>query len=62
MNLVLHFKTPEVVETLELCIYEDETIPPIIRGNLREEFDGTQIMGQDYVRLKSLKGKGKGQG
>ncbi|MGD2200123.1 MAG: prenyltransferase/squalene oxidase repeat-containing protein [Candidatus Bathyarchaeota archaeon] len=59
-DLVLHFKTPEAVETLELCIYEDETIPLTIMGNLHEEFDGTKIMGQDYVWLKSPKGKGKG--
>jgi hypothetical protein len=58
MDLVLHFKTPEAVGTLGLCIYEDETIPLIVMGNLREEFDGTQFMGQDYVWLKSPKGKG----
>jgi hypothetical protein len=60
IDLVFHFKTPEAVETLGLCEYEDVTMPLIIMGNLREEFDGTQIMGQDYVWLKSPKGKGNG--
>jgi hypothetical protein len=59
-DLVLHFDTQEVVDTLELCVYDDETVPLIVRGNLHEEHDGTAIEGQDYVWLKAPKGKGKG--
>ena len=58
MDLVLHFDTQEVVEVLELCNYDDETVPLIVRGNL-DENGGTTIEGQDYVWLKAPKGKGK---
>ncbi|MCW3979206.1 MAG: hypothetical protein NWF12_05610 [Candidatus Bathyarchaeota archaeon] len=59
-DLVLHFDTQEVVDTLELCVYDDETVPLIVRGNLHEEHGGTAFEGQDYVWLKAPKGKGKG--
>ncbi len=62
LDLVLHFDTQEVVNTLELCIYEDETVPLIVRGNLLEEYNGTAFEGQDHVWLKSPKGKDKGKG
>jgi hypothetical protein len=57
-DLVLHFDTQEVVVTLELCVYDDETVPLLVRGNLLEEHGGTAIEGQDYVWLKEPKGKG----
>jgi hypothetical protein len=51
LDLVLKFDTQEVVNTLELCQYNGEKIPLIISGNLCEEFDGTPIQGEDYVRI-----------
>jgi hypothetical protein len=57
-DLVLHYDTQEVVNTLELCVYDDETVPLIVVGNLLEEHGGTAIVGQDYAWLKAPKGKG----
>ncbi|MFX1487985.1 MAG: nitrous oxide reductase family maturation protein NosD, partial [Promethearchaeota archaeon] len=51
LDLVLHFDSQEVVNTLILTYYIGETIPLIIEGNLMEEYDGTAIKGQDYVRI-----------
>lgn len=52
LDLVLHFDTQEVVNTLELCEFErGETITLIIKGNLYEEHGGTPIQGQDYVLI-----------
>ena len=58
VDLVLHFKTQEVVDTLGLCEFLGEKTL-IIRGNLYEEYDVTAIEGRDYVRLQAPKGKGK---
>jgi len=52
LDLVLHFDTQAVVTALGLGSHVGETIPLIIRGNLYEEFNGTAIQGQDYVRIQ----------
>ncbi len=49
IDLVFHFDTPEVVETLGLYDYAGTTIPLIIIGNLIEDEGGTPIRGQDFV-------------
>jgi len=49
MDLVFHFSTQAVVTTLTLTGHAGETLPLIIRGNLYKAFDGTPIMGQDWV-------------
>lgn len=51
LDLVLHFDTQEVVNKLKLTYYMGETIPLIIKGNLKEEYGGTPINGQDFVRI-----------
>lgn len=57
VDLVMHFDTEQVVSTLGLKTHVGETIPLIIKGNLREENDGTAIKGQDYVRIQQPQGK-----
>lgn len=47
MDLVLHFKTQEVVTILGLNAYAGEIIPLIIQGTLHE--NGNPLQGQDYV-------------
>lgn len=60
MDLVLKFDTQEVVETLALCDFDNwEYVPLIFRGNLLEDEGGTPIEGFDWVRIQSLKKKGK---
>jgi len=60
VDLVLKYKTPEYVETLELCEIPDwEYIKLYLKGNLIEEEGGTPIEGFDWVRIQSSKGKGK---
>jgi len=60
VDLVLKFDTPEVVEKLGLCGYEDWMIVKLfLKGNLVEEEGGTPIEGFDWVRIQSPKGKGK---
>ena len=54
LDLVFHFDTQAVVEGLDLSAYVRQIIPLIIRGNLKEEFDGTALMGQDYVRIQQI--------
>jgi parallel beta-helix repeat protein len=51
LDLVLHFDTQEVVNTLILTYYIGETIPLIIQGNLMGDPIGTPIKGQDFVRI-----------
>jgi hypothetical protein len=51
LDLLLHFDTQEVVITLILTYYIGETIPLIIKGYTLEEYGGTTIIGQDYVRI-----------
>jgi len=40
---------------LDLSTHLGETIPLIIRGNLKETADGTAFEGQDYVQVIVLK-------
>jgi len=49
MDLSLKFSTQEVVGNLELVLVAGETIPLIVTGNLKEEYDGRYIIGQDCV-------------
>jgi hypothetical protein len=49
MDLSLKFKTQDVVDGLALVLVGGETIPLIITGNLKEEYDGTPIKGEDCV-------------
>jgi hypothetical protein len=53
LDLVFHFDTQTVVINLGLSAYVGSTIPPLIRGNLKEEFGGTAIIGQDCVRIQA---------
>jgi hypothetical protein len=48
-DLVFKFNTQELVITLNLADFAGETIPLIIKGFLKEEYDGTAIQGQDFV-------------
>jgi hypothetical protein len=52
LDLVFHFDTPEVATVLTLTGNVGETLPLILTGNLFEEYDGTRILGQDYVRIR----------
>jgi hypothetical protein len=49
MDLTLKFKNKDVVNNLNLEDAEDETIPLLITGNLKEENGSTPIKGQDCV-------------
>jgi len=61
LDLVLHFKTQEVVSTLGLCdYYHGEVIPLMITGNLFEAYNGTPIQGSDYIRILDPRGGGGG--
>ncbi|MFX1281408.1 MAG: NosD domain-containing protein [Promethearchaeota archaeon] len=51
IDLVLKFDTQEIVDTFILTYYIGETIPLIIKGNLKEEYGGAPLKGQDFVRL-----------
>lgn len=57
IDLVLKFDTQELVNTLILTYHIGETIPLIIKGNLKEENGGAPLKGQDFVRIlgKALK-------
>jgi uncharacterized repeat protein (TIGR01451 family) len=55
LDLVLHFKTQEVVNTLGLSAYVNQTVPLVVSGNLYQELGGTPIQGQDYVWIISSK-------
>ena len=51
-DLVLHFSTQEVVNTLELCDFESKTTILLeITGNLHQEHDGTAIQGTDTILI-----------
>lgn len=52
LDLVFHFDTPEVATVLTLTGNVGETLPLILTGNLFGEYDGTPILGQDYVRIR----------
>jgi len=49
MDLTLKFKIQEIVEKLGLSGDEEEPLKLTITGNLKEEFSGTAIEGQDCV-------------
>ena len=49
LDLTLKFATQDLVVTLDLYDFEGETIPLILTGNLKEEFGGTPIQGQDWI-------------
>ena len=51
VDLVLLFNTQEVAWTLTITRHLGETLPLIVRGNLYEEYDGSPIQGEDYVRI-----------
>jgi hypothetical protein len=60
VDLVLHFSTQEVVNTLGLAdLGGEEGVPLIIKGNLNEEDGGTPIQGEDYVKIIEPKEKKK---
>ncbi|MFW9807858.1 MAG: LamG domain-containing protein [Candidatus Thorarchaeota archaeon] len=48
MDLVLHFDTPEIVETFRLQVHIGKCKPFFINANLKEEFGGREIQGKDY--------------
>ena len=52
LDLALKFDTQEVVTTLELGDVVGQTIPLVVTGNLKPEFGGTPVKGQDYVRVQ----------
>lgn len=49
IDLTLKFETQEIVNTLGLSSYVGETIPLSLTGNLKEDYGGTPIYGQDCV-------------
>jgi len=50
LDITLKFKTQEVIETLGLDAFSDrDVVILMLTGNLKEEFDGTRIMGQDCI-------------
>jgi hypothetical protein len=52
LDLVFHFDTPGVATVLTLTGNVGETLPLILTGNLFREYDGSLILGQDYVRVR----------
>lgn len=52
LDLTLKFKTQEVIETLGLDAFSDgDMVIIVLTGNLKEEFDGTAIIGQDCIGI-----------
>lgn len=49
LDLTLKFKTQELVETLYLDEFAEQTIPLILTGNLKEGEGGTPIRGVDCI-------------
>ena len=49
LDLTLKFDTQELVEELDLCPLDGETIPLTITGSLKEEDGGTPIEGEDCI-------------
>jgi hypothetical protein len=50
LDLTLKFKTQEVIATLGLDAFDDrDVVILMLTGNLKAEFDGTAIHGQDYI-------------
>lgn len=56
LDLVLHYKNQEVVDDSDLASYEGE-VTLTIGGNLKEEYDGTPIAGEDIVWVLDPTGK-----
>ena len=53
MHLTLKFSHQEVKETLGLDAFDDhDCVILILTGNLKEEYDGSPIRGQDYIRIQ----------
>lgn len=57
LDLTLKFDTQTLIEILDLYEFEGDTITIILGGNLKAEYDGTPIQGQDHVWILPLKGK-----
>ena len=55
LDLTLKFKSQDVINALNLSAEIGNTIPLIITGNLKEEFDGSLIRGQDCVWILANK-------
>ena len=54
LDLTLKFKAQEVIETLGLDAFSDgDVVTIVLTGNLKEEYDGTAIIGQDYIIILS---------
>ena len=49
LDLTLKFDTQDLVEKLDLCPLDGQTIPLTITGNLKEENGGTPIEGEDCI-------------
>ncbi|HJH27351.1 MAG TPA: hypothetical protein C5S37_11440 [Methanophagales archaeon] len=49
LDLTLKFSTQDLVEKLNLCPLDGQTIPLTITGNLKEENGGTPIKGEDCI-------------
>ena len=49
LDLTLKFSTQDLVEKLNLCPLDGQTIPLTITGNLKEENGGTPIEGEDCI-------------
>ena len=50
LDLTLKFQAQEVIETLGLDACNDgDVVTIILTGNLKAEYDGTAIVGQDYI-------------
>ena len=51
IDLSLKFKTQQLVDILKLKEVAGKTVEFTLRGNLKEEFDGTPIVGRDCIRI-----------
>ena len=49
LDLTLKFSTQTLVDKLDLCPFDGQTIPLTITGNLKEEEGGTPIEGEDCI-------------
>jgi hypothetical protein len=52
LDLILKFKTQEVIEALGEC-YDGEVFMLVITGSLMEEYNGTPIEGEDYIWIQA---------
>ena len=59
MDLILKFKTQEIVQSLNLWDVAGERVTLTLSANLREEFGGTSLSGQDDVKVLDKKPKPK---